>query len=240
MGQYSSVYFKVPDLSNSYKSGNIDYSNPSVKEANKQMIRGINSQYGSIINFWSNAFELPPYVVMGFIATESGGKMVKPNVYNATGLMQVTPIALYECVTKWENEVDAPLPQSATNEINKKAPELLKSNPSLNSSLKNKLANLLWRDASFNVMSGCLVLRWLLDRFSNPIVGGQLNKTMVAYNAGAYTKALVSSGGKPITALVDTLSLATNRIVPLESRSYLYKMLGKDGFLSLLYQQKTL
>jgi hypothetical protein len=62
---------------------------------------------------------------------------------------------------------------------------------------------------------------------------------MVAYNAGAYTRA-INKGTTAITTPIDTLSLATNRQVPSQSRDYLYKMLGKDGFLSLLYQQKAI
>jgi len=98
---------------------------------------------------------------------------------------------------------------------------------------------LLEKDASFNIMAGIIIIRWLLERFGNSIYGGQLNKAMVAYNAGAYTKALVS-GGKAIITPIDSLSLATNIRVPKESRGYLYKMLGKDGFLSLIYQQKAI
>jgi len=238
MSNFSNVYFKVPDLKQSYKSGSLDYSNKVVKEANKKLLQSINAQYGSTIGFWSSTFQIPSQVILGFIATESGGRMLKPNQYLATGLMQVTPNAIYECVTKWNREVSVDLPSGATRELNAKVPELLKKAPN-NASLRAKLLSLLQRDANFNIMSGTLIIRWLLERFSNTIVGGQLNKTMVAYNAGAYTKALVS-GGSAITSYIDTTSLATNPRVPKESRGYLYKMLGQDGFLSLLYQQGAL
>jgi hypothetical protein len=125
MSNFSNVYFKVPDIKQSFKSGSLDYSNSSVKEANKKLIKSINSQYGSIIGFWGSVFQVPSQVLLGFIATESGGKMLKPNQYLATGLMQVTPSAIYECVTKWNNEVDGELPSNATREINAKVPELL-------------------------------------------------------------------------------------------------------------------
>jgi len=88
-------------------------------------------------------------------------------------------------------------------------------------------------------MSGTLIIRWLLERFSNTFTGGQLNKAMIGYNAGAYNKALVS-GGNPITSYIDSTTLASSSKVPKESRGYLYKMLGQDGFLSLLYQQNAL
>jgi soluble lytic murein transglycosylase-like protein len=238
MGTFTTIKFTVPEIKTQFVSGGTDYSKSNIKASNINTIKTINNTYGSLIKYWSDIFEIPSGVIVGFIATESGGKMTKPNIYNATGLMQVTPSAVYECVTKWKNEVDAELPTQAVNELNKKVPELLRKSP-LTSTLKSKLLTLLEKDASFNIMAGIIVIRWLLERFGNSIYGGQLNKAMVAYNAGAYTKALVS-GGKAIITPIDSLSLATNIRVPKESRSYLYKMLGKDGFLSLIYQQKAL
>lgn len=239
MANFSAIKFTVPDIKKQFISGGIDYSKSAVKQSNVKTIQSINTNYGSLIKRWSDIFEIPSGVIIAFIATESGGKMLKPNKYQATGLMQVTPSAIYECVTKWSNEVDAPLPTEAINEINKKVPELLKKAP-LSAALKSKILSVLTNDASFNIMSGVLVIRWLLERFGSPIYGGQLNKAMVAYNAGAYTKALTSGGSKSIETPIDSLSLATNLRVPIESRSYLYKMLGKDGFLSLIYQQEAL
>ncbi|MFY8161504.1 MAG: hypothetical protein ACOVNU_09255 [Candidatus Kapaibacteriota bacterium] len=239
MANFTTIKFTVPDIKKQFISGNIDYSKSSVKQSNIKTIKSINANYGSLIKYWGDIFEVPIGVIIGFIATESGGKMVKPNKYLATGLMQVTPPAIYECATKWNNEVDAPLPQLAINELNKKVPEILKKSP-LTSQLKNKILSVLEKDASFNIMSGTLIIRWLLERFGSSVYGGQLNKAMVAYNAGAYTKALVSAGSKAIITPIDSTSLATNLRVPSESRGYLYKMLGKDGFLSLIYQQEAL
>jgi hypothetical protein len=63
---------------------------------------------------------------------------------------------------------------------------------------------------------------------------------MVAYNAGPYIKPLNVSATNPIRTPIDTIKLATNRLVPLESRNYLYKMLGKDGFMALIFQRNAL
>jgi hypothetical protein len=238
MGKFTDIKITLPDIKKQFVSGSIDYSKASVKQSNINTIKSINANYGSLIKKWADVFEIPYGIIIGFIATESGGKMTKPNKYLATGLMQVTPSAVYECVTKWNNEVDSQLPIEAINEINKKVPELLRKAP-FTSTLKNKILSLLEKDVSFNILTGVIVIRWLLERFASPIYGGQINKAMVSYNAGAYTKSLVS-GGKAITTPIDSTSLATNLRVPSESRSYLYKMLGKDGFLSLIYQQKAI
>jgi hypothetical protein len=62
---------------------------------------------------------------------------------------------------------------------------------------------------------------------------------MVGYNAGAYRQVLGANKLQRETP-IDTTSLATNRLVPLESRSYLLKMLGRDGFLQLIYKDKAI
>lgn len=233
---YSKITLNVPDIKKSFGSGKASYSNSDVKKWNVDAIKRINSKYGNTFSYWGNIFEIPKGVLIAFCATESTGEMLPPNRYKATGLMQVTPAAIVECATKWKSEVSTPLPIEAVNLLNSKVPTLLKG-ASL-SSLNSKLLDLLQKDANFNIMCGTLILRWLLERFSTILIGGQLNKAMVAYNAGAYTRAL---GGVTANKIpVDSTSLSKNTLVPRESRSYLVKMLGIDGFLALIYKDKVI
>lgn len=242
MASYSIIRVKIPDLPNSFRSGKIDYSNPSVKQGNIEMVRTINSKYQSQINTWGQVFQIPNAVIIAFIATESGGKMTKPNAYKATGLMQVTPSAIWESARKWQPTVSSPLPSQAVQYLNRMIPEIFTSNSAtVPSATQKKILALLEKDANFNIMGGTMLLRWLLERFSTQATGGQLNKAMVAYNAGAYIKVLNPQGASnPNKVPVDTLSLAQNRNVPSESRGYLYKMLGKDGFLSLIIKERVI
>lgn len=242
MANYTTIKVKIPDLPTSYRSGRINYSNPSEKMANAGMIRDINSKYQSQINTWGQLFQIPNSVIIAFIATESGGRMLKPNVYKATGLMQVTPSAVWESVRKWQPTVSSPLPNQAVQYLNRVVPEIFTSkSATVPSATQNKLLSLLEKDANFNIMAGTLLLRWLLERFSTQSTGGQLNKAMVAYNAGAYIRVLNPQGiSNPNKIPVDTLSLAQNRNVPSESRAYLYKMLGRDGFLSLIIKDRVI
>ena len=235
---YSKIFVKLPDIRTSFKAGTYDYSNPSVKAANIKVIQKINSTYGQIIEKWATLYEIPVGVIISFIATESGGTMAAPNKFQATGLMQVTPTAIYEVARKWRSEVDSPLPQESISLLNQKVPELLKAK-TLTAGLRSSILTNLQKDANFNVMAGTMILRWLLERFSTFLSGGQLNKAMVAYNAGAYNKA-ISSGTKAITTPVDSTTLSKNPLVPAESRGYLLKMLGIDGFLSLIYKDKAI
>jgi len=232
-----SKYFAVkvePNIKSYFKSGNYSYANPQVKAANINVIQNINSKYGSIIEYWGDIFEIPKGVLIAFIATESGGTMAKPNAYKATGLMQVTPIAA-STVFDWKKEVSTPLPPEVIAEINKKLPSLLTGKFS-----ESKLLQLLQNDASFNIMMGTLILRWNLQRFSSILTGAQLNKAMVAYNAGAYTRALVVGKSTANKIPIDSNLLSKNPKVPAESRAYLVKMLGIDGFLNLIYKDKVI
>lgn len=241
MGIYKTLRIKVPDIKTSFKSGTTDYSNSAIKSSNIKVIRDIKASYGVIVDRWGTVFEIPDGIIIAFIATESGGRMLGANVYKATGLMQVTPNALWECVKKWEKTVKTALPAQAVSEFRKILPEIFTSSSnSPSTSLSNKMIKLLQNNANFNILSGTLIIRWLIERFSTVQTGGQLNKAMVAYNAGAYISALNVSSNQPITNPIDSTSLATNRLVPAESRGYLIKMLGKDGFLSLIYIEKVI
>lgn len=228
---YSPVTIRVPDIQKCY----LNYCNASTKRANIKMIQDINKNYGSTIAYWGRIFDIPAGIIIGFIATESGGKMLAPNRYKATGLMQVTPAAIFDCARKWTAEVRSPLPSVASAELKKKIPNFFTGSLS---SMESKLLLYLKTDANFNIMSGTLVLRWLIERFSVDGGTGQLNKAMVAYNAGAYLGAL--GGVRANTTPIDSTSLANNRRVPLESRNYLIKTLGKDGFFSLIYKDKAI
>lgn len=240
MSKYSVLKVEAT-IKSSFKTKSYNYSTPSVKRDNIKMIKDINAKYGAIINYWSAVFEVASGVIIGFIATESAGVMSKPNKYKATGLMQATPTAIFDCILKWKNEVSSALPDEVRKVAIAKIPELLTSK-TLTPSLESKLLILLQSDANFNVMSGTLILRWNIERFSTFFTGGQLNKAMVAYNAGAYTKSLVVAGTKTVANKipVDSTVLAKNLKVPLESRAYLYKMLGVDGFINLIYKDKAI
>jgi soluble lytic murein transglycosylase-like protein len=235
---YSEIKVKVPDILTSFKAGSYDYSNAAVKKANIGVAQQIYNNYRPSLEKWAKVYEIPVGVIVGFIATESGGKMAAPNRYQATGLMQVTPPSIFEVANKWRAEVSTPMPKDSVDLLNQRVPELLKSK-TISAALRSRLLTLLQNDANFNIMAGTSILRWLLERFSSPLTGGQLNKAMVAYNAGAYTRA-ISTGTKANKTPIDSTTLSRNPQVPAESRAYLLKMLGRDGFLSLIYKDKAI
>ena len=103
---YTKVKVKVPDLKTSYSN----YSQPSVKQANINMIKSINDKYGSIISKYEKPLDIPKAIVVSVIGTESGGRMVGKNAFGAIGLMQVTYPSFVEVTTNWKKHVKEDMP----------------------------------------------------------------------------------------------------------------------------------
>jgi len=210
---YTSVRVKVPDLKTSFSN----YSKPEVKKANLDMIKSINSNYGSIITKYEQPLSMPKAIVVSVIGTESGGKMVGKNAYGAIGLMQVTYPTFVETTTQWKKYTNQDLPIFLKQNIDRLAPNKSQS------AIESKLSS----SPELNILVGMMFLRLLSERF-----GGNFNRVLVAYNAGAYTKSQ-NVGTTPIKTPIDTALLVSDKRVPTQSRNYLEKVLGKDGFLEL-------
>ena len=210
---YTSVRVKVPDLKTSYSN----YSQPAVKQANLNMIKSINQNYGSIISKYEQPLFIPKAIVVSVIGTESGGRMVGKNAFGAIGLMQVTYQSFVEVTTNWKKHVKEDLPTFLKQNIDKLAPNKSQS------AIESKLAS----SPELNILAGMMLLRLLSERFA-----GNFNRVLVTYNAGAYTKSQ-NVGTTPIQTPIDTALLVADKRVPTESRNYLQKVLGKDGFLEL-------
>lgn len=233
-GKYKKIAANIPDLNRRFVSGALDYSKSNVRSGNIQVIKNIIASYGAMFAKWEPVFEIDRQITICFTATESGGKNTRPNQFKATGLMQMTPPAVFESIAKWRAVTKTDLPSEAVNFLNKKAPFLTKLNA--NSALFTgaqtaTILNLLEKDSEFNIVVGCINLRWLLQKF-----GGQMNKVMVAYNAGAYNSQLRAYGSN----VVSSDAMVNNTKIPLESRSYILKMLGVDGFLELIFKEDLL
>jgi soluble lytic murein transglycosylase-like protein len=210
---YTSIKVKTPDLITSF--GN--YSQPSVKQANINMIKTILANYGSIISKYEQPLAMPKPIVVSVIGTESGGRMVGKNAFGAIGLMQVTYPAFVEVSANWKKHVKEDMPTFIKENLDKLAPNKSQS------AIESKLAS----SPEFNILVGMMLLRVLAERF-----GGNFNRVLVSYNAGAYTKSQ-NVGTTPIKTPIDTALLVADKRVPLESRNYLQKVLGKNGFLEL-------
>lgn len=225
--------------SHRYQLGNgewYDFASQKGRADNTVILKGIVGTYGTLLHRFADALDIPRGVLAGFIATESGGKMVTRSGSAFKGLMQCAAGPFYDAFVKWNAEVKAaPIPEAVRQEVHAKCPQLLQHsisryNPS---TLTAQLSRLMETDASFNIMAGAVVLRWNLERFA-----GNLNKAIIAYNAGPYNKA-ISQGTRAITSPTDTAALVRLPQVNAESKGYLKKMLGVGSYLALVYQEKT-
>lgn len=239
---FSKVKVTVPDVDRPFISGTYDYSNKSVKDANIKMMKSIKDKYFSSIQKYGKALDIPDGVIISFIASESGGIPVQVSnpsgaaKYDVWGIMAISPSAFYDAIAKWSSHVKTEeIPEVVKTKIQEKVPGLLKN---LSVYPAEVIRNAFKNDQDFNIMAGCVVLRWLFERFN--VLGVTLfNKAIVSYNAGLYQSFLVSEGSKtkPNLTPVDTVAMVSDKKVPLESRSYLLKVLGKDGFMDLYYKQ---
>jgi soluble lytic murein transglycosylase-like protein len=234
MGKYTTVAIKVPDINRSFVQGSYKYSNSSVASANSALLNEIVSSYLGYINTWGAEFEIDNSIIASFIATESSGINSAPNKYDATGLMQVTPDTVWEVIVKWQKIVKFPLSVKATTFFNKAIPSSKKFNPNIlpSTAVKSEIRKALQNNSEFNIAIGTATLRWLLEAFKegNTV---NINKVMVSYNAGYYSmKDKVK--GNPTTG-----QLLLNKRIPLESRAYLLKMLGVNGFLDLWFKKNN-
>lgn len=229
MDKYTTIAINVPDINRSYVSGDLKYSALATQNANQKLLDTIYSSHGLFINRWGTEFEIDDSIITCFIATESGGKNALPNQYKATGLMQMTPDTVWEVITKWEKIVGSKMSRNATNYINKIIPASKKFDANtLPTDLVKSQITIALQNMEFNICMGTANIRWLLEAFKENNTS-QINKVMVSFNSGYY------STKNKIKGTSTTQDLVNNKNLTLESRSYLLKMLGVNGFMHLWF-----
>lgn len=232
MAQFTRLTVHVPQVNQVFQT----FSQAATKRQNIAVLKEINRKFGGMCERWGDIFEIEKGILVAFIATESGGKSDAVSFVGCCyGLMQVSPEAVWECATKFKAITGVDLPTSVRAELSK-TPNLFSKN--LTSATKSAIRTRLF-DANFNIMCGTMILRWLLERFSTFITGAQLNKAIIGYNAGAYTRS-INPQGRPNKVPVDTTTLVRMPTVPRETKNYLVKMLGVDGFVSLIYKDNAI
>lgn len=232
MTKYSKIKVNVPDINRSYVNGaTYKYSSGNVIQQNKKTIESVRVNLSEIISKWGTEFEVDNDIIVGFICTESTGKNAPKNAYNAIGYMQATPISVYETITKWNDKVNIPLSFQTKSLLAKHVPSYTKWKRDVfevGDSNSDALVKAL-KDPEFNIAMGTAVIRWLLEAFKE---GSEspLNKVMVAYNRG------YSSSKNILKGSIDSEKMLKLKI-GIEPKSYLLKMLGRYGFLDLMFGQ---
>jgi len=222
-----------------YPDLNVVYTNYGVnafKNQNISMLKNIKQKFGTYIEKWGNLLEIDSSVLICFIAIESNGKEgLKPNGAEATGLCQVTPVAVRETISKFKTITKNQLSPEILNYINSKTPYLTALTPSkqdITATQKKQLLELLTNDAEYNILMGAISLRWLFEYLKYD-GKAHLNRAIIGYNQSAYGRISAYKNKK-----VTTQELYTDTKIPKETRNYLAKLLGVDGFSSLTIENK--
>jgi soluble lytic murein transglycosylase-like protein len=221
---------KVPAINKIFrqKNSNFSYDQKHVIEAHKKMINDVEKNYGKLIDKWADVFQIDKGVIISFICTESGGKNAPANRFDATGLMQVTPNTVYEIITKWNAMVKVNLSASTINFLNNKVSTTSKwSSARLPTQAEKQQILSTLSDVEYNIAVGTATIRWMLEAF-NKIGSGGLDKVMVAYNAGFY-------GTRNLIKNQTIQEIESNTKLQIETRAYILKMLGVNGFMDLYY-----
>jgi hypothetical protein len=232
MAKYTKIFVKLPDLNRTFVSGKINFLKPSEVEQNVAMLNRIKTQYGALIKEWGKEFEIDESIITSFIATESGGESKPPkDGAVARGLMGLTSVAVWETLVKWKYKVNSPLSDKAKAFFDKKLPNLKNINPNAkaNSSDLSAIWSALAQD-EFNIACGVATIRWLIEAFKENGTS-PLNKTLLTYNWSYYASRNLIKGN------VSSESMVMNTKFPKESRNYLLKQLGVNGFM-YLYEKK--
>ena len=222
--------FNISDLPYRFVFGKEDFSSPNIRQGNVNILINIRNNYEKSIEKWSNVFELGVPMLSSFIAVESSGKMVGKNNAGAIGLTQVTAVLIRESISKFKTITAVDLPKIAQSSIKLKAPFLLNLTPNsqnLSASDTSKLEALLKSDSDFNILMGALGLRWGLE-ITKALGKTYLQKGIVAYNQSAY-----GDISRYKNKFVKTITLFKDKGIPKETRNYIVKILGIDGFLEL-------
>jgi hypothetical protein len=194
------------------------------------VIPKIIKDYGNYFREAANLTNLPIQVLYSIAMVESTGRQYdsKGNVIitgaeQSTGIMQISPNMVYEIYYK---EIKA---RRISRELESKVSKFLnidfnsKSTPtSATPILKSKVANAL-KNPEFNILAAAIVLRRLLEESSDSDMTMRLDKAIIKYNAGLYSKSTKTQEYKT----GDTTAVIS--IAPSITKVYIPKVVGKNG-----------
>jgi hypothetical protein len=188
------------------------------------------SQYGSNFRQASQLTNLPIQVLYSFAMVESRGNHNKPSGEvivtggeQSTGIMQISPNMFFEVYLK---EIKGGRISDSLKQLVRKYLDIdfdsLKANVPATSNQKQKVFNAL-KNIQFNILASSIVLRRLLEESANSDMTMRIDKAIVKYNVGMYSRPTKTDEYKK----GDTLALLG--VVPTITKSYITNIVGKNG-----------
>jgi hypothetical protein len=186
--------------------------------------------YGNSFRRASDYVNLPIQVLYSFAMVESrgthnntNGSVIVTGAERSTGIMQISPNAFFEIYLK---EVKADRIDNNLKAVVRKYVNIdfdsIKSNTSANQTQYQQVFNAL-KIYDFNILAGAIVLRRLLEQSANNDMVMRLDKVIVLYNVGMYSKPTKT----PQFKTGDTTALIS--VVPTITKNYITNIVGKNG-----------
>ena len=224
--------YKIPALKASF------YTDAQVATNVKPIISRIKaSAYYPKVIAYSNRMGMPVEFLVAIIGTESGGNNVGENSFGAIGLTQMTRATAYDTILKevklgflmdFEKDyIKKMVPAFKTKNFAIKAGVFEGLYPvSRGSTIWNQLGTAL-KDPEFNIFMSSMRLSQLAYQFRDSQGVPQLHKVLGRYNGTIAT-------GERVAKYKNAWDAAAASDVPTETRNYIKKVLGVNGFLDVM------
>lgn len=195
--------------------------------------------YGSSFRNASNLVNLPIQVLYSVALVESrgthnssNGQVIVTGGESSTGIMQISPNMFFEVYLKEikEGRIDSGLKSWVKKYVDIDFESLNSSAPA-NPIQKEKIFKAL-KIYDFNILASAIVLRRLLEESANNDMVMRIDKAIVKYNAGLYSKPTKTSEYKT----GDTTALLN--VVPTITKNYITNIVGKNGAMYYLLKNK--
>lgn len=186
--------------------------------------------YGNSFRRASDYVNLPIQVLYSFAMVESRGTHNTPNgsvrvtgAERSTGIMQISPNAFFEIYLKEvkAGRIDDNLKTLVRKYVNIDF-DSIKPYTGATQKQYEQVFNAL-KSYDFNILAGAIVLRRLLEQSANNDMVMRLDKAIVLYNVGMYSKPTKTSEFKT----GDTTALI--KVVPTITKNYITNIVGKNG-----------
>ena len=214
------------------------YSDAQVTTNVKPIVSRIKaSAYYPKVIAYANRMGMPPEFLTAIIGTESGGYNVGENSFGAIGLTQMTRATAYDTILAEEKL--GFLMDFEKDYIKKLVPAFKTKNfaikggvfdglypVSRGSTIWNQLGTAL-KDPEFNIFMSSMRLSQLAYQFRDSQGTPQLHKVLGRYNGTIAT-------GQRVAKYKNAWDAAAASDVPTETRNYIKKVLGTNGFLDVM------
>jgi len=214
---------KIPSINQSY------YDKTSAKANQEKIVNVIRPKFGSIINTVSSMSNVPSQLIESFIFIESGGNEKAQSPY-AVGLMQLNGATASDTIVKEKgagrlSDPEATLLKKYLGSRYSLIENVKPKQTSLGKTFITK-ADLL--KPEFNVLVGTILLKQLLDEFTEPNGKIRMDKVITIYNGGRF-----SGTSKKVIPFKGTTEELV-KIVPKETSAYILKLIGVNSLLDTI------